>query len=128
MKANPTEKNNPVKDREVMEKIGIDYKGPFRQKSVHKYNGFTLFHDYASGYMYVHLMRDKKNSLNLLKMFKQEVAEPLNKEIKIIQTDFDSIYRNRATRMYLQKEGIKLQLSAPYTHYQNGQVERAMGS
>jgi hypothetical protein len=128
MKASPTEKNNPVKDRDLMEKIGIDYKGPFRQKSVHKFNGFTLFHDYASGFMYVHLMRDKKNSLNLLKMFNQEVAIPLNKKIKIIQTDFDSIYRNRATRMYLQKERIKLQLSAPYTHYQNGQVERAMGS
>ena len=60
MKASPTEKNNPVKDRDLMEKIGIDYKGPFRQKSVHKFNGFTLFHDYASGFMYVHLMRDKK--------------------------------------------------------------------
>ena len=128
MKASPTEKNNPVKDRDLMEKIGIDYKGPFRQRSVHKYNGFTLFHDYASGYMYVHLMRDKKNSLNLLRMFNEEVAKPLNKNIKIVQTDFDSIYRNRATRMYLKKEGIKLQLSAPYTHYQNGQVERAMGS
>ena len=61
-------------------------------------------------------------------MFNQEVAKPLNKKIRIIQTDFDSIYRNRATRMYLKKERIKLQLSAPYTHYQNGQVERAMGS
>ena len=128
MKATPTEKNNPVKDRDLMEKIGIDYKGPFRQRSVHKYNGFTLFHDYASGFMYVKLMRDKKNSLNLLKLFNQEVVIPLNKKIKIIQTDFDSIYRNREIRMYLQKERIKLQLSAPYTHYQNGQIERAMGT
>ena len=105
MKASPTEKNNPVKDRDLMEKIGIGYKGSFRQKSVHKFNGFTLFHDYASGYMYVHLMRDKKNSLNLLKLFNEEVARPLHKKIKIIQTEFDSIYRNRAIRMYLQKEG-----------------------
>ena len=32
MKASPTEKNNPVKDHDLMEKIGIDYKGPFRRK------------------------------------------------------------------------------------------------
>jgi len=73
-------------------------------------------------------MRNTKNSLKLLKDFNQEFVLPLVKKIKIIQTDFDSIYRSKSIREYLKKETIKLQLSAPYTHYQNGQVERAMGT
>ena len=80
MKAFPSVKDNPVKNRDLMEKIGIDYKGPFRIRSVHKFNGFTLFHDYASGFMYVQLMRDKRNSLNLLKKFNNEVVLPLEKK------------------------------------------------
>ena len=128
MKANSTEKHNPVKDRDIFEKVGVDYKGPFRVRSVQKYNGFTQFHDYASGFMHVQLMRNKKNSLELLKDFNQEFVLPLEKKIKIIQTDFDSIYRSKSIRGYLKKKTIKLQLSAPYTHYQNGQVERAMST
>jgi hypothetical protein len=128
IKANSTENHNPVKDRDIFEKVGVDYKGPFRVRSVHKYNGFTLFHDYASGFMHVQLMRNKKNSLKLLKDFNQEFVLPLEKKIKIIQTEFDSINRSKSISGYLKKETIKLQLSAPYTHYQNGQVERAMGT
>jgi len=117
-----------VKDKDNFEKVGVDYKGPFRVRSVHKYNGFILFHDYASEFMHLQLKRNKKNSLKLLKDFNQEFVLPLEKKIKIIQTDFDSIYHSKSISGYLKKEIIKLQLSAPYTHYQNGLVERAIGT
>ena len=37
---------------DTLEKIGIDYKWPFRTESVHNYNGFHIFSDNNSNLVY----------------------------------------------------------------------------
>lgn len=107
-----------------LEKIGMDYKGPFPVKSVHGYRGFFLLSDYASDYLYVHLVKSKSEALDAMKLFNSGVVIFHDGTWKILQSDYDNIIVNERVKDWLLKQNIKLQLSAPYVHYQNGQVER----
>ena len=59
--------HNPVTTRiyNVLEKLNIDFKGPFRTKTIHGETGFFLFVDQLSGYLRPYLIR-QNNSATLL--------------------------------------------------------------
>jgi hypothetical protein len=51
----------------VLEKIAVDYKGPFRVTTGDKrYSGFYLFSDYKSNYVYPYLVKSKTELLPAL--------------------------------------------------------------
>ena len=72
---------------ELLKLIHTDTCGPFPTeiRNVHWY--FIIFTDDYSRYGYIYLIRDKSESLNTFKIFKEEVENQLNKRIKGVRSD-----------------------------------------
>ena len=117
--------HNPVTTRiyNVLEKLNIDFKGPFRTKTIHGETGFFLFVDQLSGYLRPYLIR-QNNSATLLACL---INSATGAEWKILQGDFHSVLISEIIDRWLKQQQIKLQLSAPYDHAQNGCVEVNIG-
>jgi len=124
--------HNPVTNRiyKVLEKINIDYKGPFRTKTIHGETGFFLFVDQLSGYLKPYLIRHNNSTtlLGCLIDFLQTVVRPAGAEWLILQGDYHSVLISETIDQWLKQQQIKLQLSAPYDHAQNGCVEVNIGT
>ena len=52
-----------------MQKIACDYKGPFKHKSREGYNGFYLFSDYKSDYLFAYPVKSKAKLPYAVKVF-----------------------------------------------------------
>lgn len=118
-------------EREVAigEKFGIDYKGKFMVGSIDGYNGFYLIGDYASDFLAVFMVKSKAEGVTL-KILDEYVAlmrRTLAKAPSAMQCDYDTVLRSKKIAEWLRAKGLKLQLSAPYTHWQNGFIEANMG-
>ena len=123
MKARPREPTSKD-DWKTMEKIAIDYKGPFSIESYHKKKGVMLISDYESNFVYAYPVRTKGESLDALKDFNVNIVKKYNFKMKTLQSDADCIFKAKRIKNWLMKKEMTLQLSAPYMHYQNGQIER----
>jgi hypothetical protein len=109
-----------------LEKICVDFKGYFPKASIGGFRGFILFSDQATNYVYAALVKSKGESVNTMNEFNANIVIPNNKTWKILQADYDTIFKNAEMQLWLNEHQITLQLSAPYVHSQNGQVERSM--
>jgi hypothetical protein len=114
----------------VFEKVAVDYKGPFNIKSKSGKRGFFLFSDYRTDYVWAYMVKEKSEFLDALKAFLAEHnhGPKIKAKTAILQGDYDTVHRDKKISQYLKRKGIKLQLSAPYVHSQNGQIERDMGN
>ena len=115
-----------VREYKPFEKIAIDYKGKFPTKSQHGNDGFYLISDASTDYLYPYPCKDKSTLtvLDVLNSFKTEIVDLNKYEIAKLQSDFDSVILSSEVRDWLLSNRIKLQVSAPYSHSQNGQIER----
>jgi hypothetical protein len=120
--------NTTQHQREVFEKIGIDYKGDFAVRSFHQFKGFMLLSDYHSHYVYAAPVKDKSDSISVLDDFNSQVVVPNGHKWRVLQCDYDSIFNSKKVKTWLNKHEIRLQASEPYVHSQNGQIERDVQS
>ena len=125
MKANP---GRPVSSHNwpVFAKIGADYKGPFKIKSYHKYNGFMLLSDHKSHFVTAVMMKSKEGVVDILDDYLHENVEMYDCVWKVLQTDYDKIFLSAEVKQWLKDHHIRLYTSAPHTHDQNGLIERAV--
>ncbi len=116
-----------VRDYKPFDKVAIDYKGKF-PLSVHKNNGFYLISDASTNLVRAYACKSRHESvmLNILNAFRTEIVEMYGYHIGKLQSDFDTVVLSDAVHRYLVANKIRLQLSAPYSHAQNGQIERDM--
>jgi len=108
---------------EPLEKIAIDYKGDFARKAVGGFRGFMLLVDYATNWVHADLVKSKSEHTKVLKDFMCDTVIRYNKIWRVLQSDSESIFKSARVAQWLRKEKIRLQLSTPYQHWQNGQVE-----
>ena len=108
----------------TMQKIAIDYKGPFSIQSYHKKKGVMLISDYASNFVYAYLVRTKSESVDALEDFQRKIVKRYGYTTLVLQSDADCIFTSKRIESWLKKNNIRLELSAPYVHSQNGQIER----
>ena len=108
----------------VMEKIAIDYKGPFSIQSTRKKKGVMLISDYYSNFVHAYPVRLKSEAVEALEDFFIKFVHKYDYKIKVLQSDADCIFMSKRIETWLKKHDIALQLSAPYVHSQNGQIER----
>jgi hypothetical protein len=73
----------------MFDKVSVDYKGPYSVHSYNHYNGFFLFSDYYSDYVWVYLVKSKTEFLKTLKSF-YNVRYKV--ELKVLQGDFDTMH------------------------------------
>ncbi|MCP4126492.1 MAG: DDE-type integrase/transposase/recombinase, partial [Gammaproteobacteria bacterium] len=122
MRARPESKTTDH-DWGPMEKIAIDYKGDFARKAIGGYKGFMLLVDYATNWVHAELVKSKAEHTRVLQDFKVKYVMRYDCTWKVLQSDSESIFKSRRVRQWLSKNEIRLQLSTPYQHWQNGQVE-----
>jgi transposase InsO family protein len=69
-------------------------------------------------------LQDKSEAKGIVKKFIRRVQNEFELKVKNIRSDNGSELRNPQVEEFLDEEGIKHELSAPYTPQQNGIVER----
>ena len=80
----------------------------------HKKYALTIIDDF-SRYTHVYLLEHKNEAVKFIKMFVQMGKTQFNKTVKTIRSDRGREYVNKDLREYLQKEGIRIQYTAPYS-------------
>jgi transposase InsO family protein len=102
----------------------MDLFGPIAYVSIggNKY-GLVIVDDF-SRYTWVYFLQDKSEAQRVIKKFIRRAQNEFELKIKNIRSDNGSEFRNLNVEEYLDEEGIKHELSAPYTPQQNGIVER----
>ena len=85
---------------------------------------FITFIDDFSRFTYVYLMRNKDESFDMFKRYKNEVENQKNRKIKILQSDRGGEYFPNDFSMFCEKHGMIHESSTPYTPQQNGLVEK----
>ena len=68
-------------------------------------------------------MKTKSESLSVFKVFKNQIEKQLDRPIKCLQLDWGG-GEFRSFVNFLHTEGVQFRHSCPYTHNQNGIVER----
>jgi hypothetical protein len=124
-----------------LDKLNIDLTGPISPEA---YNGFKyilLAIDAATRWVEIRLLTSKDESVNhivrlnnIFKNHSQILDTKLlsdselkrKRGIKTIKTDGGKEFVNTSLKQYCDTEGIVLEQSAPYSHEQNGLVERMM--
>jgi hypothetical protein len=80
--------------------------------------------DEFSCFTWVFFLQDKSEAKEVVKKFIRRVQNEFELKVKNIRSDNDSEFRNTQVEEFLDEEGIKHELSAPYTPQQTGIVER----
>ena len=79
----------------TMEKIAIDFKGPFSIQSYHKKRGVMLISDYSSNFVYAYIVRTKAESVDALKEFHRTIVERYGYKVKVLQSDADCFFKGK---------------------------------
>ena len=102
----------------------MDLFGPVAYVSIggNKY-GVVIVDDH-SHFTWVFFMYDKSEVQGKVKTFIRRAQREFGLPIKKVRNDNGTEFRNTNVEEFLDEEGIKHELSAPYTPQQNGVVER----
>eukprot|EP01034_Spumella_vulgaris_P047204 gene47204-biopygen426 len=110
-----------------LECIAVDFKGPFSTLTFHYNRGFYLISDHRSGAVWSYPCKNKNEETlhTILEHFFSMINEyPFS--VRIFHCDDDSVENGGLITDYVQGLGIRMHVSAPHVHHQNGQIERAM--
>ncbi|KAL4591583.1 hypothetical protein LXL04_004552 [Taraxacum kok-saghyz] len=134
MKGKMTKENKKGSTRSsgLLELIHTDICGPFPM-GISGHKSFITFIDDHSRYMYLYLIKEKSESLEMFKTFKAEVENQLDRKIKVVRSDRGGEYYGRHTDVgqapgpffeFCRDNGIVNQYTMPGTPQQNGVAER----
>lgn len=73
--------------------------------------------------MWVYIIKTKDEALTKFRVFKTQVENESSYKLKMLRTDRGGEFNSQLFNDYCRKEGVKRQLTAPYTPQQNGVVE-----
>jgi Integrase core domain len=82
------------------------------------------FVDDFSRYVWVDFMKEKSKVLTKKKDFKEKIKKEIGCRIRCLRTDNGGEYTSKEFTQYLEKYGIRRQLTCPNTPQQNGVAER----
>lgn len=125
-------KKGSTRSSGLLELIHTDICGPFPM-GISGHKSFITFIDDHSRYMYLYLIKEKSESLEMFKTFKAEVENQLDRKIKVVRSDRGGEYYGRHTDVgqapgpffeFCRDNGIVNQYTMPGTPQQNGVAER----
>jgi transposase InsO family protein len=104
--------------------LHMDLFGPIAYISIggNKY-GLVIVDDFSC-FTWAFFLKDKSEAKGIVKKFLRRVQNEFELKVKNIRSDNESEFRNTLVEELLDEEGIKHELSTPYTPQQNGIVER----
>ncbi|KAI3675541.1 hypothetical protein L1987_85131 [Smallanthus sonchifolius] len=109
---------------EVLDLIHADVCGPMPTKSLGGNRYFLLFTDDASRMTWVYFLQNKFEVFEKFKIFKAKVETEMSKKIKAFRTDRGGEFCSKEFMFFCEKEGIRRDLTPPYTPEHNGVSER----
>ena len=115
-------KSSDTKSSTALEIIHNDLWGPAPTISNQGFNYYIAFIDDKTNYTWIYRLANKPQELSAFIAFKNQIEKSLELKIETIQCDMGGEYR--VFEPYLRNEGIAIRYSCPYTHHQNGKVER----
>ena len=107
-----------------MELVHSDVCRPMPVESVGRNRYFVTFTDDFTRYTAVYFMVQKTEVIQNFKEFHREAELVAGTKIKRLCSDNGTEYMNAEFERYLKENGIRRQLSVPYSPQQNGVVER----
>jgi transposase InsO family protein len=128
LKAKQTRKsfsrNESHKKETLLELIHTDICGPMRVNSIGGSRYFITFIDDKSGWCEIYFIKKKSEAASAFFKYKAMVENQLGKRIKCLRSDNGSEYLCKEFESYLEKHGIKHEMTVAYTPEQNGVAER----
>ncbi|KAK8933421.1 hypothetical protein KSP39_PZI015880 [Platanthera zijinensis] len=112
------------KSNSPLEMIHDDLWGPTTTKSIRGKSYYFLLVDDFSKYMWIYFLSHKSEAFQVFKTFKLEVENQFNQKIKSFRTDRGGEFTSSQFQTFCRENGIRRQLTAPYSLQQNGAVER----
>jgi transposase InsO family protein len=115
---------NILPSSRLLKLLHMDLFGPITYISIggNKY-GLVIVDDF-SRFTWVFFLQDKSEAKGVVKKFIRRVQNEFELKFKNIRSDNSSEFRNTQVEEFQDEEGIKHELSAPYTPQQNGIIER----
>ncbi|PKU60575.1 Retrovirus-related Pol polyprotein from transposon TNT 1-94 [Dendrobium catenatum] len=104
--------------------LHADVWGPAPVPSPHGIRYFLILVDDYSRYTWLFSLSNKSFVYNVFKQFITFIENQTNRRIKALRTDNGTEFVNHQMNELLRSNGIRHQLSYPYTPEQNGVVER----
>ncbi|KAI3689133.1 hypothetical protein L2E82_47082 [Cichorium intybus] len=108
----------------LLDIIHTDVCGPFRSTTKDGTRFYVTFTDDFSRYGYIYLIKQKSDTFEKFKEFKNEVENQLGRKIKMLRSDRGGEYLSIEFLDYLKECGIVSQLTPPRTPQLNGVAER----
>jgi len=106
------------------QKFHIDLTGPITPRTIGGGRYIISFLDSYTKYMDFKVIRKKSDAYQAYIEFKNRFSRQFNAEIQIIRTDNGTEFKNHYFEKHILEKGILHQFSAPYSHEQNGAIER----
>lgn len=109
--------------------LHLDIWGPSPVASLSNYRYYFSIVDDFSRYTWLFPLTHKSDVVSVFATFKLQIENQLSSRIeaihtiKTVQTDGGGKFTSNAFRLFLSKNGIKHQLTCPYTPQQNGVME-----
>lgn len=124
MTRKPFPKQSESRSSEVLELIHTDVCGPMQTATPGGNRYFMTMIDDYSKYTVLYLLKNKSDVAAKIKEYVKFVQTKFERTPKVIRSDRGGEYVNEELKKFLQSEGIKAQLTAPFTPQQNGCSER----
>ena len=110
---------------EVLGRVFSDLCGLMESPTLEGYQYFITFTDDFSRYTHIGFCKSKDKALAVFKAWKARAEKETGKSLKILRTDGGGEFTSSAFNTFLAKNGIKRELTNPYTPQENRVSERA---
>ncbi|KAL4312806.1 hypothetical protein GQ457_01G025220 [Hibiscus cannabinus] len=104
--------------------IHADLCGPIQTEPLGGSHYFLLFTDDYSRMSWVYFLTNKSETFENFQRFKAMVEKQSNNHIKILRTNRGGEFMSNIFNFFCEENGIKRELTTPYTPEQNGVAER----
>lgn len=109
---------------DCLELVHADLCGPMKTESLGGSRYFLLFTDDFSRMSWVYFLKMKSEAFENFRKFKVMVEKQSGKILKCLRTDRGGEFTSREFVDFCDENGIRRELTAPYTPEQNGVAER----
>lgn len=109
---------------DVLELVHADSCGPMKEESLTGSKYFFLLTDDYTRMSWVYFLQAKSEAFEYFKKFKAMVEKQSGNYLKIFRTDRGGEFTSIEFTDFCGEQGIKRELTAPYTPEQNGAAER----
>jgi len=106
-----------------LELVHADLCGPMKMESLGGSRYFLMFTDDYSRFTWVYFLKFKSETLENFKKFKAFVENQSGNKIKSLRTNRGGEFLSNDFNLFCEKNGIRRELTAPYTPEQNGVAE-----